>query len=293
MTRLTSRLARPQWAPRRSFAEAAAEPKVYPRGYAPDEDNVYRPDIEVPTHITGKAGEAAMAIYCYAMEKGGDKRAESLEKELVVLSWDLKEDDSWSVATQSPFFDDETRATFVTEFVKDTGASDFAANVVNQLVIDGLVEMLPQIATDYEEIMRGHRKEVDIVFTTASPLSSSQVDYFKSTIKTDFLTPEDKPIFVHNVDPTLGGGYKVSVKGITSDYSWAGDISSTQRALDSVREIAANNVRNLKSQLGITADQSAEEAEQLQQNRTNEYKKVGVYPADLIESLVAQNVFEF
>lgn len=197
-----------------------------------------------------------MAIYCYAIENGGASQAERLEKELVVVSHTLKNQDSWYVASTSPFFDDDTRAGFVTEFVKEAGGSDFAANVISthlfvmfnflipteQLVSDGLGDLLSQVAVDYEEIstfsslysslsspqlflpsllllfpfdetgscvvfliipVRGHRKEVDVIFSTASSLTPSQVDFFKNTIKTDFLSADDKPIFTHSVHISL------------------------------------------------------------------------------------------
>eukprot|EP01128_Nolandella_sp_AFSM9_P003848 TRINITY_DN168_c2_g1_i1.p1 TRINITY_DN168_c2_g1~~TRINITY_DN168_c2_g1_i1.p1 ORF type:complete len:313 (-),score=98.72 TRINITY_DN168_c2_g1_i1:148-1086(-) len=202
-------------------------------------DTSYKQTVECPIDITGRAGEVAMFMYSYTMAEQGSAVVERLEKELVVLAAATAESNEWSVSTTSPFFGPEEKTEMVKEFIKGVGGSDFFAFLIAKLVQDELVQLLPQITADFQEIMRAHRKEVDVEFVTATELSEEATAFFKQSLQNDFLKADDKPIFSHRVDPSLVHGYTVTIRGITTDRSWAADVKATDAKISHKRSLVA------------------------------------------------------
>jgi len=99
-----------------------------------------------------------------------------------------------------------------------------------ELVAQGEIRRLQQVRFDYDEIMRGYRREVDITLTTAASMSPEQVALFKRSIQNDYLKPDDNLIFSHVVDEGLLGGYKVQIRAQEIDQSWAAAVRDAEQA---------------------------------------------------------------
>jgi len=176
--------------------------------------------------VRGKAGRFAMRFFENAYAREGAAGVVRLEKELAVLDWSVRDQTSWRVLTTSPFFDLKWKREQLTKRLSAEGLSPLLVDLVMDLVAQGEIRRLQQVRTDYDEIMRGYRREVDVNLTTAKPVSPERLALLKRSIQVDYLKPEDNLIFAHSVDDSLGGGYKVFIKGQEFDHSWAGSMRS-------------------------------------------------------------------
>lgn len=88
------------------------------------------------------------------------------------------------------------------------------------LVESGDIRRLNQVRMDFEELMRAHRREVDVTLITGKPLSPAALAQMQKSIQADYLQPQDNLIFTASVDSSVKGGYKVIIKGQEHDLTW-------------------------------------------------------------------------
>jgi F0F1-type ATP synthase delta subunit len=184
--------------------------------------------MKAPVTVRGKAGKVAMRFFEDAFAREGDAGVLRIEKELGVLDWAVRDQVAWRVTTTSPFFDLKWKREQITKRLTAQGLSPLLIDLVMDLVAQGEIRRLQQVRTDYDEIMRGYRREVDVTLTTAKPLSPERLALLKKSIQVDYLKPDDNLIFAHSVDDSLGGGYKVYIKGQEFDHSWADAIRAAE-----------------------------------------------------------------
>jgi F0F1-type ATP synthase delta subunit len=201
---------------------------VQTRSYAADAKVAKKKAMKAPVTVRGKAGEFAMRFFEDAFAREGDAGVVRLEKELAVLEWSVRDLTAWRVQTTSPFFDLKWKREQITKRLTAQGLSPLLIDLVMDLVAQGEIRRLQQVRTDYDEIMRGYRREVDVTLTTAKPLSADRLALLKRSIQVDYLKPEDNLIFAHSVDDSLGGGYKVFIKGQEHDHSWAAAVRAAE-----------------------------------------------------------------
>eukprot|EP01125_Pyxidicula_operculata_P000347 TRINITY_DN10398_c0_g1_i1.p1 TRINITY_DN10398_c0_g1~~TRINITY_DN10398_c0_g1_i1.p1 ORF type:complete len:260 (+),score=63.81 TRINITY_DN10398_c0_g1_i1:25-804(+) len=186
--------------------------------------------MEAPVTVPGTAGAYAMYIFEEAYTAGGDKVVQRTESELNVLTWSVRKNTDWEVATNTPFLTPEKRNQYITEYMTSLGCSTFFIDLIVGLADRKDLGRLNQIRTDFEEIMRGYRKEVDVVLTTKGPLTPETLEFYKKNIFTSFLKEGDNMIFRHTVDPSIVNGYKVSVGKEEHDFTWNAQVAAAEVA---------------------------------------------------------------
>jgi len=184
--------------------------------------------MKAPVDVSGKAGQFAMRFFEDAYAREGAAGVTRLEKELAVLDWSVRGENSWRVQTTSPFFDLKWKREMITKRLNAQGYSPLLVDLIMELVTKGQIRRLQQVRVDYEEIMRGFRREVDVKLKTAGPLSPERLALMKRSIQVDYLKPGDNLIFAHTVDDSIGGGYKLYIKGQEIDHSWASAIRAAE-----------------------------------------------------------------
>jgi len=199
--------------------------------------------IKAPASVPGKAGAYAARFFEKAFEHEGSAGVLRLEKELGVLDWTFSQDPLWKVQTTSPLFDLKWKRELISKRLAAQGLSPLVVDFVMQLVEDGEVRRLSQIRVDYDEIMRAFRRQVDVILTTAQPLTPDRLELLKRSFQNDYLSPKDNIIFAHVVDESLGGGYKVKIKGQEYDHSWGAAVKQEQEAVSKRGSAAVESVR--------------------------------------------------
>jgi len=170
-----------------------------------------------------------MSFYESAYKQGGDDAVKQFEHELNVLTWNVRGNDLWTIETGSPLFPVEERIKIATaRLTSEKKFSEYFISCIVGLIQSNGISRLEQIRSDFEEIMRAHRREIDIVFITKEPLTPELLEYYKKSIKLNFLRPEDNMIFTHTVDPSIINGYRIAKDGKTIDFAWNNSIVQEQ-----------------------------------------------------------------
>jgi F0F1-type ATP synthase delta subunit len=184
--------------------------------------NLDAPPGEVPVLIPGIAGEYAMNFFESVYEKEGDVGVKTFEKQLNLLSWSVRNDPDWEL-TRSPLISVEQKSRLVQERLKSLGCSKFFIDSILSLVKSEDITRLDQIRYDFEEIMRAYRREVDVILVTKTQLSEKDLEFYKKSVRLNFLSPKDNIIFNHQVDETITHGYRVTISGQEFDFTWNKD----------------------------------------------------------------------
>jgi len=161
-----------------------------------------------------------------AYEKGGDEGVKRFEKELDILTWTVRKDADWDVVTRSPLVEKKIRNQLVQERLKKLGCSQIFIDCILALIDRRVINRLDQVRVDYEEIMRAYRREVDVSLVTGKPIKTDELEFYKKSIKLNYLSPADNLIFYHTVDPNIKNGYIVKIGTNTYDFTWNKDIEN-------------------------------------------------------------------
>jgi len=169
-----------------------------------------------------------MTFFESVWKHSGEVGVKTFESEINLLSWSVRKDDEWELA-QSPLIPLSQKNKIVTDRLKKLGCTDFFISQILILVETENLARLTQIRYDYEEIMRAYRREIDVALVTKTTLPEEVLQFYKRSIRLNFLSPQDNIIFTHRVDPTISKGYKIELAGQLFDYTWNKDQEVMER----------------------------------------------------------------
>jgi len=211
--------------------------------------NVHAKPGQSPAVIPGKSGAFAMFFYVTAYKQGGDEAVKQFEHELNVLTWKVRGNDLWKIETGSPLFPVEERIKIATaRLTSEKKFSEYFVSCIAGLIKLNGISRLEQIRSDYEEIMRAHRREIDIVLITKEPLTPELLEFYKKSIKLNFLRPEDNMIFTHTIDPSIINGYRITKGGKIIDFAWNISIAQEQERFRQQRQKKYDDLMALRVQ---------------------------------------------
>jgi len=190
---------------------------------------------EVPALIPGKAGEVAMTFFENVWKNGGDIGVKTFESELNILVWSIRKDEEWELI-QSPLVSLQEKNQIVTSRLKKLGCSEYFVTQILSLVQNDNLSRLNQIRYDFEEIMRAYRREIDVTLVTKTSLPEDVLEYYKRTIRLNYLSPKDNIIFTHHVDPSITHGYRIELGGQIFDFTWNADKQKMQNKFTEISQ---------------------------------------------------------
>jgi len=184
--------------------------------------------VPVPLFVPGKAGQIAMKIWQKIATTEGVTGLDRTQTELRVFLAYTKQTRKWRdlVHTPDAFVAITQKVSALTGILESLGCSPTFVSVMIPILKDGTISKLEQITTDFNEINRSYRREVDVTLITGKKLDQTSIDFYKSTIALDFLDPADNMIFSHTVDHNISG-YKVMIKNKVHDFTHNNAISSS------------------------------------------------------------------
>jgi len=143
------------------------------------------------------------------------------------------QNNAWKSLIHTPdaFIPVQEKVKRMNKYLVSLGCSTSFQSLMVPLLVNGSISRLEQIAVDFTEINRAHKREIDVSLITGKSLDSATIEFYKSSIALDFLDPRDNIIFTYSVDPTIQG-YKVRVKNKTYDFTHNNDLRDVQQKLN-------------------------------------------------------------
>jgi F0F1-type ATP synthase delta subunit len=172
--------------------------------YASDED-IERKYQKAPVEVFGKPGEIASTWYSTAIVMDA---LEAVERD---LRWLLKSKDSIPAFAQ--FLEIKTlpkdqMKKILQGALKGAGFHRLTQKLLVQNLIDeGELHLAPEVAAKFLDIMRAHRKEVDVTLTFASLPDKKFMENVMDRIKKYKLRDGQQPVWKFKINPELLGGY--------------------------------------------------------------------------------------
>jgi F0F1-type ATP synthase delta subunit len=187
-----------------------------------------------PVFILGRAGEVAMDLWKTVANGEGGDGLNRTEMELMMLVAYLNHQNgaAWREIIRTPdvILPLEKKLNDLEKFLcGELGCTEIFFRLMAKVLVGGNMTRLDQILTDFQELNRAFRREVDVRLITGKALDQSTLNFYKSTIALDFLDPKDNMLFSHEVDPRISG-YKVVIDGKKiHDFTHNADINDIQR----------------------------------------------------------------
>jgi len=187
-----------------------------------------------PIFILGRAGEVAMDLWRAVATNEGGAGLNRTEMELMMLVAYLNHENGaeWREIIRTPdvILPLDQKLNMLEKFLcTDLGCTEIFFRLMCKVLVAGNMIRLEQILTDFQELNRAFRREVDVRLVTGKPLDQSTLNFYKSTIALDFLDPKDNMLFSHEVDSKISG-YKVVIDGKKiHDFTHNADINDINR----------------------------------------------------------------
>jgi len=175
--------------------------------YASDED-IEKKYQKAPIDVFGKAGEIASTWYSTALVMNA---LDAVEQD---LKWLIKSKESIPAFAQ--FLEIKTlpkdqMKKVLQGALKGAGFHRLTQKLLVQNLIDeGELQLAPDIAAKFLEIMKAHRKEVDVTLTFASLPDKKFMENVIDRIQKYKLKSGQQPVWKFKIDPELLGGYHVT-----------------------------------------------------------------------------------
>jgi F-type H+-transporting ATPase subunit delta len=171
----------------------------------------------------------ARAFFDIAAE---EKKIEGYYKELVTFSSIISQDRSLRVFLANPVFEQRIKKNVVEKIIGKLQLSAMTINFLKLLVDKKRIEILPDIATCYRQMMDEVLKRVRVNVKTAFPLSDEMQTYIKTGLEK--MTGRQVEINLEK-DPALLGGLVIGVGDTLYDGSIKNQLNNMRNLLGEAR----------------------------------------------------------
>jgi len=199
----------------------------------------------VPLKLQGPSGEYAHSILDVCIENKVDAKAVSEKLNTWVEYYDANVDlrrfmaddemspDEKAVQMEDHIFEDMGLAP-ASKAPKDGAATkdELVKEAIVMLTEEDNIEMMAEVAVDFEKLMLDHIREVKCVVTTAIKPSSSQKGKIEKKIKS-LVAKDEKANVEYQVDSSILGGLTLTMGEQYQDLSARGSILASSQALNS------------------------------------------------------------
>jgi len=164
---------------------------------------------EPPVQPTGKHGEFATTLYATASVLGA---VEEVERDLQWLVDASQTVPMFQQFLSSGLPDKKITRKLLQGVLKGADLHRLTQKfLVTELLEAGELKLVPDIAAAYAQIMKAHRKEVNVVFTFASLPDKDFLARQIERVKKYRLEADSTPVWQFKINPALIGGFVVEV----------------------------------------------------------------------------------
>lgn len=155
--------------------------------------------------IAGMAGRYATALFELARDKN---QLDQVDADLKALQGMLVEASDLERLFSSPVFSAEDQAKAIQAVAQKAGFGDIANNFLQVVARNRRLSSIVSIMQGFKSLLADHRGEITAEATSASPLSESQQQSLRETLKE--IAGQDIEL-ISKVDPSILGGLIVKV----------------------------------------------------------------------------------
>jgi F-type H+-transporting ATPase subunit delta len=174
------------------------------------------------------AGRYAIALFDLALE---EDKLDEVEEGLSRLDGLLGGSDDFLRVVRSPIFSSDEQARALVAIATHTGITGLTANFLQLLVRNRRLFALRDIIAGFRRLLADHRGEIIAEVTSAVPLSETQTEELKATLKAK--TGKDVTLN-QTVDPAILGGLIVKIGSRMIDTSIRTKLTTLKYAMKEV-----------------------------------------------------------
>lgn len=166
----------------------------------------------------------ARASFKYAQKNGC---VEEWEQMFLVLA-EMLRDPELKDMPHDPRLNDARLKSIMSDVLDEIGATQEQRNLVNLLVRDKKLSLLPWIHEGFVQERKRAEGMLDVTVWSAQPLTPAQADNLKATLKSRFNAKAEPAM---KVDPELIGGLRIEIGDRVYDQTVKGQLERLQRQL--------------------------------------------------------------
>jgi len=216
-------------------------------------------ETPLPVKLSGAAGAAAGNLWRNVYEADGLAGLERTQKELDVFLWSVEGKKAWTSLIYTPdvLIPREKKDALLLRQLEAIGASQTFIDNLTSIFHTKDIYRLEQIRDDFFTIVRAFKREVDVRIITPKAMDAATLEFMKSTVALNFLSPQDNMILATEVDPSIVSGYKVILKGMTHDFTSNKAIEAAAAKDQQKAAATISMINSYRSQLPPEFDSSA------------------------------------
>lgn len=174
--------------------------------------------------LHGLSARYANATYVAASKAGV---LDKVEEELLALQQSAQTSEPFARFLENPLISREDKVSQVEDMLKGK-TTPTTLNLMTTLAGNARLTELDKIASNYAELMKAKRGQVEATITSAEPLTKAQTEAVTKAMKTQ--VGEGKEVMLNTkVDPSIIGGLQVQIGDQFLDLSVASRIDSISR----------------------------------------------------------------
>lgn len=156
-----------------------------------------------------------------------------MAKALSALNSTFAKDPKLATILASPTLSANDKSQLITELLRVVSSSDATTkNFLQTLAANNRLNLLPGVASKFEELMSASRGEVELTITSAQPLDAKVVKQLETAVgKSKFVGEGKKLKTIAKVSPEIRGGLVVEVGDRTVDLSVSNRIARLNKVL--------------------------------------------------------------
>eukprot|EP01134_Creolimax_fragrantissima_P001785 CFRG1785T1 len=183
--------------------------------------------VRPPVFLYGVQGRYANALYSAGSKKG---QLDAVDKELIEVKKLVTDNQAFSTFINDASLQRVQKQEGVAAVLKKGGFSELTVDFMDILAANNRLTEAAHIIDGFQTVMRAHRKEVQIIVTTALPLDSSSQNAIKKQLK-QFVKEGETLVLATKVDSNLLGGLVVEIGDNRIDMSIASRIKKVTNEL--------------------------------------------------------------
>jgi F0F1-type ATP synthase delta subunit len=179
----------------------------------------------VPGLVFGESGKFASYYWIFANKQNALEEVEKDFDKILKLRENEKDFNSAKILIYSNKYEPVERAqAFCDPNVLRISLSPTTQKLISDLCVKDRQYLMWAIIEDYKDLMKAHRKEIDVTIILPKIPTPEYYELLLSKITNEYLSTDSKMTLSIEIDPTISRGYKFRMGNKSVDNTWNSDM---------------------------------------------------------------------
>jgi len=179
----------------------------------------------VPGLVFGESGKFASYYWIFANKQDSLEAVEKDFDKILKVRENEKDFNNMKILIYSNKYEPVERAqAFCDPNVSKVSLGPTTQKIISDLCVKDRQYLLWSIIEDYKDLMKAHRKEIDVTLVLPKIPTAEYYELLLSKLTSEYLSTDSKMTLSIEIDPTISRGYKIRLGNKSVDNTWNSDM---------------------------------------------------------------------